>query len=363
MIYGANGYTGMLIAEEAVRRGHTPLLSGRSVEKLSPIAERLGLDMVIIDLDDEDRLHNTVREVDLVLNAAGPFFHTALPIVNVCLETGTCYLDVSGEAMVLEQIYSVDKLARERGIAIIPAVGFNVLASDCLLSHVTGQITQPTHLEIATRWITIGASPGSIKTMIESYPIGPLARRGGKLVRVNARNGLRKLRFLDGVNTILPVTLGDLVTAYRTTQIPNITTYTALQDRTASFYSLLEPILRRVYGPTIIRRIANRLVDISLSRSDDYQTEKGAPQVWVSVRNRDGMEAQGWLETLNSYQFTAQAAVRSVENAQSGSYVGVLTPSVAFGTDFVLEIEGTKRVDILEVIRQGENDRTVITNA
>ena len=43
MLYGATGYTGVLLAEEAVRRGHRPLLAGRSTEKLKPLAARLGL--------------------------------------------------------------------------------------------------------------------------------------------------------------------------------------------------------------------------------------------------------------------------------------------------------------------------------
>ena len=32
MIYGATGTTGMLIAEEAIRRGHQPILAGRSAK-------------------------------------------------------------------------------------------------------------------------------------------------------------------------------------------------------------------------------------------------------------------------------------------------------------------------------------------
>jgi short subunit dehydrogenase-like uncharacterized protein len=319
--------------------------------------------MVIIDLNDNDRLHNTVREVDLVLNAAGPFVHTARPIVHACLETGTSYLDVSGEAMVLEQIYAVDKLARERGIAIIPAVGFNVLASDCLVSHIVKRITHPTHLEVATRWITNRASAGSIKTMIESYPLGTLARRAGKLVQINAREGLRQQRFLDCVNTILPVTLGDLATAYRTTGIPSITTYTGLPARMASFYSLVGPILQRVYSPKIFRQISNSLVDIFMSRSESFHQRAEAPQVWATIRDGGGQEAQAWLETVDSYRFTAEAAVRSAEKILLDGQEGVLTPALAFGADFVLEIEGTKRADILEDIKQGDKDKTVLPKA
>ena len=39
MIYGANGYTGELIAREAVRRGMRPILAGRSASAIVPLAE------------------------------------------------------------------------------------------------------------------------------------------------------------------------------------------------------------------------------------------------------------------------------------------------------------------------------------
>jgi short subunit dehydrogenase-like uncharacterized protein len=45
MIYGANGYTGHLIAVEAERRGLKPMLAGRS-------ADPIGLPAQIFDLSD-----------------------------------------------------------------------------------------------------------------------------------------------------------------------------------------------------------------------------------------------------------------------------------------------------------------------
>jgi short subunit dehydrogenase-like uncharacterized protein len=108
------------------------------------MAERLNLDMVVIDLQDEGQLNNKLEDVDLVLNAAGPFVHTAIPIIHACLETGTSYLDVSGEVMVMEQIFALDQQAQDAGIAIIPGVGFNVLASDPLALYAAEQIENPT---------------------------------------------------------------------------------------------------------------------------------------------------------------------------------------------------------------------------
>lgn len=348
MIYGAYGYTGRRIAEEAVRRGHRPLLSGRSADKLTPVAERLGVDMAVLDLRDEDRLQSTLAEVRLVLNAAGPFIHTAHPIVQACLKTETNYLDVSGEAMVLEWILALDQQAQEREVAIIPGVGFNVLASDSLARYVTERLDSPTHLEIATWWTANGMSPGSTKTMIESFPSGTMARREGQLTRISARDGRRQQRFLDGVKTILPVTYGDLVTAYGTTNTPNITTYTALTEQAANAYLLLEPVFRHLFGAEFIRRLANKWVEITASRSEHHQPEPESSEVWALAQNEEGAEEQAWLETVESYLFTARAVVRSVEKLFSEHQVGALTPALAFGADFVLEIPGTKRFDRLE---------------
>ena len=44
MIYGANGYTGELIAREAARRGLKPVLAGRRRESVEALARTLGLE-------------------------------------------------------------------------------------------------------------------------------------------------------------------------------------------------------------------------------------------------------------------------------------------------------------------------------
>jgi short subunit dehydrogenase-like uncharacterized protein len=51
MIYGANGFTGSLIAAEAARRGMCPLLAGRNADKLRTLADKLGLEHRVFGLD------------------------------------------------------------------------------------------------------------------------------------------------------------------------------------------------------------------------------------------------------------------------------------------------------------------------
>ena len=52
MIYGANGYTGQLIAREALQRGLKPILAGRNGEGIESIAGETGFESLVFDLDD-----------------------------------------------------------------------------------------------------------------------------------------------------------------------------------------------------------------------------------------------------------------------------------------------------------------------
>jgi short subunit dehydrogenase-like uncharacterized protein len=111
IIYGAAGTTGTLIAEEAIRRGHRPLLAGRSAEALASLGKRLDLPWLAVGLDEPGRLERAVSDVEVVLNAAGPFITTAPPLVEACLAARTHYLDLAGEIPALQHLFARDQEA------------------------------------------------------------------------------------------------------------------------------------------------------------------------------------------------------------------------------------------------------------
>jgi short subunit dehydrogenase-like uncharacterized protein len=52
LLYGATGYTGGLIAREAVRRGLRPVLAGRDARAVAALAAELGLAWRAFALED-----------------------------------------------------------------------------------------------------------------------------------------------------------------------------------------------------------------------------------------------------------------------------------------------------------------------
>src|ERR1700753_2310189 len=97
MIYGANGYTGELIAREAATRGMRPLLAGRSEESIGVLARELGLEARVFPLDDPVAAREGLRGITTVLHCAGPFSRTSAPMVDACLAAKVHYLDITGE--------------------------------------------------------------------------------------------------------------------------------------------------------------------------------------------------------------------------------------------------------------------------
>ena len=51
LVYGAYGYTGKLVAQEAVRRGHSPVLAGRNAARVEALAQELQLRSRAFSLD------------------------------------------------------------------------------------------------------------------------------------------------------------------------------------------------------------------------------------------------------------------------------------------------------------------------
>ena len=184
MIYGATGYTGKLVARTAKQKGLAPLLSGRNPEKLKRIAQETGFEHQAIDLSDAAALDAGLAQVDVVLHIAGPFSHTSRPMVDACLRTGTHYLDITGEIDVFEACAARSAEAKEKGVMLMPGVGFDVVPSDCLAAHMKRRMPDAVKLTLALSGLN-SASRGTAKTGVESISLGTRVRRGGKIVSVS----------------------------------------------------------------------------------------------------------------------------------------------------------------------------------
>jgi short subunit dehydrogenase-like uncharacterized protein len=346
VLYGATGYTGKLLAEEAVRRGHRPLLAGRSAKKLEPLAETLGLEWIAVHLYENIMLTELAGRSRVVFLAAGPYTFTSRPMIEACLEAGAHYLDITGEIPVFKQTFSFHENAIQRGVALISGAGFDAIPTDCLAKYVADRLPEAEWLETAYATAGAGISAGTFKSSLEMLPNGILARREGVLVPADT-SATKRIRFIDRERTAVPTSWGDLETAYHSTGIPNISTYMGIPSRYIPAYRLFTAVVPPLASLRPVRRLLQFTGESFLKGPSEEIRRKGRTQIWARASTSSGQEVEAWLETLEAYAFTAKAGVRCVEKVLSEQPVGALSPAEAFGADFALEIEYTRRLDQL----------------
>jgi short subunit dehydrogenase-like uncharacterized protein len=301
MLYGAAGYTGTLIAQHARQRGHQPLLAGRSAAAVTALAERLGLPYRELSLDDPATLTAALADVDLVLNAAGPFLNTAGPLAEACVRAGAHYLDIGNELQVFRALYDLDERARQAGITIMPGAGFGVIAANCLARYVSDAVGGAAVLEVATRAAVAEQGPGVAVTRQQNMHYGGWIRQAGHLEPCPLGSGIITITLPDGPCLIMPLPTGDLEAAFQATGAADVTAYGAVPGDPAP-------------GP--------KASDPAADQRPAYQSFG-----WARATGPDGATTQAWLQTGESYAFTATASIRAVEETLARSLSGALSPA------------------------------------
>ena len=346
VVYGSYGYTGDLIARFAKEDGIDVVLSGRNVERLRQQATRYGFELAPADLSDPSSIRKVLRDADVVIHCAGPFADTYEAMAQACLDTGTHYTDITGEAEVYEGLWALDDEAKRAGIMLLPGTGFDVVPSDCLAAHLKSRCPDATHLELAFRGLGGGVSHGTAKTMAKNIHRGGLIRRDGELVSVPAAWKTRMVDFGDGRPVhCMVIPWGDVVTAYRSTEIPNIMVYMMFPAGPARMLQLARPLLP-LLGTRPVQSLMKKRIEAGPAGPDDETRAAARNELWGEVRNAAGHAVVARLSTPEGYTLTARMSLLIANKICNGEHEpGFQTPSTAYGKDVILELAGTERND------------------
>lgn len=346
LVYGATGFTGSLLVGALLEHGVRPLIAGRDERKLAAAAERLGVAYRVAELHDAKSLGTALGGVGVVVHVAGPFVRTARPMAEACLRAGAHYLDLGGEALGIESLARYDADARRRDVMILPAIGFDVVPSDCLVAHVARRLPGATELAIG-----IGAtgflSPGSAKSFIEYAGEPVRVRRGGALVCVPPGSLEHVFDFgARGRLASCALSWGDTASAWYTTGIPNITTYFEATPRLRmglAFCRWFGPVM----GSPSVQAVMKAYADMASAGPNAEQRASRRMMISVEAWDAVGRHAAARIETPDSYAFTVVTACAITLRVLEGDFEpGFQTPARVYGPDFVLGFEDVTREDV-----------------
>ncbi len=343
MIYGAYGYTGRLIAAQAIAQGHEVILSGRDPEKLGKVAKDLSAPQVAFELTDGPAMRAALGAVGIVINAAGPFTHTSKPMLDACLDTGTHYLDITGEVGVLAACAARSDEAKAAGITVMPGCGFDVVPTDCMAAMLAKQMPDATRLRLGFSGL-VQASRGTMRTaaMFVADPV--LERRNGRIVpREGPLDAM--VDFGKEPERVYALSWGDIETAAHTTGIGNIEVFSVPPNGAEILYRI-PGFFRSFLGTRLGNKLMLALVARAPEGPDQAQRQQGYGIVVGTVWNDAGESLTLRLRTADGYHLTALTSVEIARRVMSGHVAtGFQTPAGAFGSDFILTFEGSGMID------------------
>lgn len=151
VLFGATGFTGGLVAEYLATRLRGSAvrwaLGGRDRDKLAALRSRLAtmdpalaeLPIVVANTGEPNSLRVMTESCRVVATTVGPYARWGEPLVHACVESGTDYVDLTGEpawwSSIVERHHERAVL---RGALIVPCCGFDSIPHD-LGAYVTAR--------------------------------------------------------------------------------------------------------------------------------------------------------------------------------------------------------------------------------
>ncbi|MDO7836423.1 saccharopine dehydrogenase NADP-binding domain-containing protein [Sphingobium sp. HBC34] len=319
LIYGATGYTGQMIARLAAQRGLNFRIGGRSRDKVDALASALDVEGVVLDVNDKAALDAVVQDADCVINGAGPFAATASQVIGACIANRAHYIDITGEVDVFSLAETLDVAAQEAGVMIMPGAGWDVVPSDCIARYVAQKISDPVSLRIGLAHINGIPSRGTLRTGLAALG-RQVVRRDDKLVVPDEPDAVVEMNFGYAVQKCRRSPLGDVVTARKSTGIPNIEVFMA--------------------GGAALK-MPDGGVEAFPEGPSDEQLARWRAFAAAEVIGRDGSRASAVVETGSGYGFTAKAAVDIAARILDGRLTpGFQSPASAYGARLVSDLGG-----------------------
>lgn len=145
VLFGATGYTGRLTAQVLHSRGANFAIAGRDPEKLKRLADEVGSpEIKVADSDDVTSVRDAIAGSKALITCVGPFLDHGWAALEAAVAEKVHYVDSTGEGPFIDTMLErFDAPARDAGIALAPACGFDEAPGDLAVAMACEGITTP----------------------------------------------------------------------------------------------------------------------------------------------------------------------------------------------------------------------------
>ena len=349
VVYGATGYTGRLVCAELAEAGADFVVSGRNAGKLDALRAELELEAPArtAQLDDSGSLRELLADASVVIDCAGPFVSFGEPVLAAAVETGTHYLDTTGEQPYMRMAFErYGPGAARAGVAVIPAMGFDYVPGDMLAALTAEGMQELDEISLHYCWEGFTPSQGTARTTLEIISGRDIEWTNMEWVTAGggAARGSYEFPAPIGRRTMIRYPSGEQVTVPRHVATRNVRTTINAGAFSSERMAPVFAHTMRAAG-LVMKTPVKRLARAAISRLPEGPTpEQREAMRWTIVCQaiRGEEQRQGVISGRDVYGVTAAAIAEGAMRASSKGFdgSGALAPSQAFDPkDFLGELE------------------------
>jgi len=160
--------------------------------------------LVKVDVNDHAGLVDVVKEHDVVVNTAGPFYKTAIAVARAAVEAGINYIDICDDYEAVPILFSspeIDEAAKKVGITVLTGMGSDPGTNNVLVKWYANQLDRVD--EIHLFWVvSIAELAGAAWDHSLHMVTGSIPQYiDGRLQYVEGGTGEETARFLEPLGT------------------------------------------------------------------------------------------------------------------------------------------------------------------
>jgi lysine 6-dehydrogenase len=209
IVIGGTGGMGQGVARDLIKQEKiTRVTLGDINIDMDRVQEKLRasdkVSLVKIDVNDHKGLVDAIKENDVVVNTAGPFYKTAIAVARAAVEAKVNYIDICDDYEAVPILFSspdIDEAAKKAGITVLTGMGSDPGTNNVLVKWYASQLDRVD--EIHLFWVvSIAELAGAAWDHSLHMVTGSIPQYlDGKLEYVEGGTGEETAQFLDPLGT------------------------------------------------------------------------------------------------------------------------------------------------------------------
>ena len=208
LVLGGTGGMGQGVARDLIKQEQIKkVILGDINTDPNRVQEKLRasdkVSLVRIDVNDHNGLVSAIKEADVVVNCAGPFYKTAVAVARAAVEAKVNYIDICDDYEATDILFAsdIDRAAKEAGITVLTGMGSDPGTNNVIVKWYANQLDRVD--EIALFWVvSIAELAGAAWDHSLHMTLGKIPQYlDGKLEYVEGGTGEETAQFLEPLGT------------------------------------------------------------------------------------------------------------------------------------------------------------------